>query len=76
VEMCTQTPSNPSGTVQADRRRQLLRAFGETPSGNINEFAWRFDWRESETLFIDTLEALIHAPTPQFAKLTAENAVA
>jgi hypothetical protein len=38
----------------------------------LNEFAWRFDRRKSETLFIDTLKALIGAPTLTFAKLTSE----
>jgi transposase-like protein len=38
----------------------------------LDEFAWRFDRRKSERLFLDTLNALIHAPTLTFKKLTEE----
>jgi transposase-like protein len=38
----------------------------------LDEFAWRFDRRNSDKLFVDTLRALVNAPTLPFAKLTAE----
>jgi transposase-like protein len=42
----------------------------------LNEFAWRFDRRKSETLFMDTLKALVNASPLPFSKLTKEQALA
>jgi transposase-like protein len=57
-------------------KRSVIGAFHQVSEKHLqaylDEFTWRFDRRKSERLFLDTLKALIHAPTLTFAKLTTD----